>query len=137
MELIEAVLRAIASMDAATLLTAAGVYIATPLLVHIQIQFLKFERRERCAPELGRWTLRAIAFVLCAAIALFIGWRLGRWPLDKAIDHAVNVAVMYPLAMWAYMAYLKDKYPGAYDKLRAPRRRPRDELEDTNWAGKP
>lgn len=129
MDIIQLIVQAIASQTATDILTAAGIYIVVPLFTHIQIQFIKYDRRERRKPELGRWTLRGIAFILTFTVATFIGWRVGGWAIEMAVDHAVNIAILYPVAMWAFMAWLKAKNLDAYRKLNAPRRRPTDHVD--------
>ncbi len=124
-EIFAIVLKALSSQKATDILTIVGIYLIAPLVTHINIQFIKYDRRERDTKKLGRWTLRGIAFIMCFGFSLFIAWRVGDWDLDDSLDHAVNIAFIYPLAMWAFMAWLKKKSPDAYAKLKAPRRRKR------------
>ena len=137
-----AIIEVLTSTGANNLLTSVGIYVATPLLTYINIQFIKDDRTKRHIKKLGRWTLRGMAFVMCFGFALFLGWRVGDWSFDTSVDHAANIAVMYPLAMWGYMSFLKSKYPDAYRKLVVPRRRRRktdnddnDHDPDTTWEG--
>ena len=126
-ELLGAIGRALAQaasdLSWVDLLGILGAYVATPVIVFIHLQFMKFDRRERNARELGRWELRGLAFIGCFMLSAFIGWRLAGWPLARAVDHAFTVAVAYPFLMWVYMAWLKKKNPEAYRKLTAQRRR--------------
>lgn len=125
---------ALSSNSASDMLTSVGVYAASPLTVHIYLQWVKYERRERKLPPVGNWTLRCAAMIGTFGLAWFVGHRLGGWPVGMAADHAISVAIFYPLSMWALMSWLKWRYPDAYRKLAPRRRRASDkpDLDDTS-----
>ena len=110
MEIIEAIEQALKTQGAGNILTIAAMYIACPLVMHIYIQLWKGGRKKAGQP-IGPWTLRAVASGGTFALATFIGWRLGKWPVDEAIDHAFIIAAMYPLAMWVYLSRLEKYEP--------------------------
>lgn len=111
MELLSAILEALKTQTAANILTAAGMYIACPLVVHLYIQYAKATRRQSGAGKLGPWTLRAIASGGTFGLAILVGWRLGKWPLPDAVDHALAIAIAYPLAMTVYLSWLDKHQP--------------------------
>lgn len=132
------VIKALVSQQATDLLVGAAIYIAVPISTHIYIQFIKYDRRERHLPKLGNWTVRGLAFILVFTQAIFIAWRVGGWSVEMAANHAVNIGIFYPTAMWAFMSWLKKKNPDAYSKLNAPRRRNREgkgKDHNTTWDG--
>jgi len=132
MDILNLIVEALSSQTAGDTLTAAGIYVASPLAVHIYLTFVKYDRRERGFVPLGDWTVRGIAALGTWALALFVAWRLGNWPIEDAIDHATSIAIFYPFAMWMYMSWLKVNRPEAYRKLAPRRRRSKDaDMDDT------
>lgn len=133
MDVLRLIVEALSGQTASDTLTAAGIYIASPLATHIYLTFVKFDRRERGLSALGDWTARGIAAIGTWALALFVGWRLGGWQLEDAIDHATSIAIFYPFAMWMLMSWLKVNRPEAYRKLAPRRRRSKDgaDMDDT------
>ena len=111
MDVLTAILEALKTQTAGNILTAAGMYIASPLVVHLYIQYAKASRRQAGAPKLGAWTLRAIASGGTFGLALFVGWRLGKWAPSDAADHALAIAIAYPLAMTLYLNWLEKNRP--------------------------
>lgn len=107
MDILTAILEALKTQTASNILTAAGIYIACPLVTHLYIQYAKATRRQAGAQKLGAWTLRGIASGGTFGLAVFVGWRLGKWPLSDAIDHALAIAIAYPLAMTVYLNWLE------------------------------
>ncbi len=138
MDIASVILEALRQLRWQDILTAGGVYIATPLVTFIYLQALKRDRFKKDLEPVGDWTMRAIAFISSFVIALFIGWRIGHWPLNTAIDHAFNVGIFYPLAVWLYMARIKKTDMDAYIKIKGMGRRDDDaSVLETTWDGKP
>lgn len=133
------IVKALGSQQASDILISIGVYVVVPITAHIHVEFIKYDRLRRGLPDLGRWTIRGIAFIITFAMATFMAWRVGGWPADIAMNHAVNIAMMYPGAMWAYKAWLRKKSPDAYTRLSPPRRRKGDNDKDkehsSTWDG--
>lgn len=90
------------------------------------IQTIKLARRERGAPRMPHWLIRALAFTFSGGITTLVAYRLFGMPQELALVHGVLVGVLYPVIMTATMSRLKKSDPELYDRLRVPSRRSTD-----------
>ena len=87
------------------------VFVLAPLGVHVQIQAMKAARAASNLPKLSPWAVRLVATLATFILALFFGYRMAEWPIDKALNNAVVIAVFYPIAVFAILRAVKAKDP--------------------------
>ncbi len=118
----ETILAALKQLNAHDVLLYSAIYIVSPMVAFMHVQFHKKHYRgldkDGNERKLSHAHLRTIASVSGGIIALFIGYQMGGLTLPQALNHAVVVGVSFPLIMWAVMEYIKSKWPNAYDRLR-------------------
>lgn len=115
--MIEAILNALAAATAGDVMGYTGAWLASPTLCFVYIQFIKGTRVETGRAKLGAWALRGIAFAVTFLLALFFTWRLAGWSLDRALNHAVAIAVSYPLLMTVILARMQKYAPDIAEDL--------------------
>ena len=115
MDLWQIFISALGSQEAGTLLVTGGVYVASPTLVYFYVEAWKRGMRRAGRPKPGPWAQRAMAAVGTFALAMFVANRLGGWPVEQSANHAVSIALFFPLMMWALLALLTRQSPEAAD----------------------
>lgn len=109
--ILEAIMAALKDQTGADLLGYAGAWGVSPMVAHMYIQFTKNTRREMSKDKLPAWQLRGMASITSLLMALFFANRLAGWPMDRALDHAIAVAVCYPALMFVYMSRIRKYDP--------------------------
>lgn len=109
--MIDLILEALKTQAAADTLGYFGAWVLSPFLAFAYVQFAKRDRIEKGAPKLSAARLRMLASGSSFLFVLFFANRLAGWPLDRAVTHAIGVAICYPLLMVFYFSRLKRLEP--------------------------
>lgn len=115
--MIEAILKALSDATAGDVLGYSGAWLVAPTLCFVYIQFIKGTRADTGRAKLGAWVLRGMAFAVTFLLALFFTWRLAGWSLDRALNHAVAIAISYPLLMTVILERMQKYAPDIAEDL--------------------
>lgn len=115
--MLEAILKALSDATAGDVLGYTGAWLVAPTLCFVYIQFIKRSRIETGRAKLSAWVLRGIAFAVTFLLALFFTERLAGWPLERALNHAVGIALSYPLLMTIILARMQKYAPDIAEDL--------------------
>jgi hypothetical protein len=115
--MIEAILNALSAATAGDVLGYTGAWLVSPTLCYVYIQFVKGTRADTGRTKLSAWTLRGLAFGVTFMLAMFFAWRLAGWSLDRALNHAIAIAVSYPLLMTIILARMQKYAPDIAEDL--------------------
>jgi len=114
--MIETLLKALEQATAGDVMAYAGVYIAAPLGTLWLVNQVK-RTRKNLGRKLTVWQLRSMAAVVSSLAALFFGNRMAGWPVDKALNHAIVVAFLFPLIATILIERVKVVAPGVAEDL--------------------
>lgn len=94
--MIETILKALEEATAGDVLAYTGVYVAAPLGTLWLVNQVK-RTRKNLGRKLTAWQLRSMAALVSGLAATFFGNRMADWPVDKAVNHAIVVAFLFPI----------------------------------------
>jgi len=114
--MIDILLKAAQDATAGDVLAYAGVYIAAPLGTLWLVNQVK-RSRKNMGRKLTAWHLRVMAALVSGLAAMFFGNRMAEWPIDRALNHAIVVAFLFPLIATILIERVKAVAPGVADDL--------------------
>ena len=115
--MVEAILNALAAATAGDVMGYTGAWLFAPTLCFVYIQYIKVSRIDDGRAKHSAWVLRGIAFAVTFLLALFFTWRLAGWSLDRALNHAVAIAISYPLLMTVILTRMQKYAPDIAEDL--------------------
>lgn len=112
----EAFIKALQDTVGSDILGYSGVWAVSPLVAFYYVNQVKRTRKNQCRP-LSAWQLRGLAGLVAFIMAMFVSNRMAGWPLERAVNHSVAVALSFPLLITVLLDRLHKVAPNLADEI--------------------